>query len=337
MTDNQTTRIKPQGRVFAIVMTAVAALLLVGVCVLSVSASRGLAGTYHIFAEADLSQDFSGELIYDDHLGLQAHYGASFVGGEEGNDALRDEYLEDCLRSLGRTIVFVCTFYALFVNLLLAYPLWRRFGERKGRHVAAVAVAVVGVFAVILGCILVTHAVCGMPFRFPTGIPLLTLAVGLLSGIGGLCAVSLLLRIIRWKRIAAVLVIPLVCIAAIPVLEEGLFAYPTQESFDYVQDYYESVVDEDYDGPLYYDEERHVLVIGDREFEPEIVPNPKHFTGAQRVLAIVEEVINPFSGNALDMVVGYDVPEIPLWALALYALKALAWITLPVILPRKKA
>ena len=325
-----------QGRIFAIIMTAIAAAMLVGVCVLSVGASRGLAETYHLFAEADLSQDFSGELVYDDHLGLQSHYGASFIGGEEGNDEIRAEYVEDSLRSIDRMVVFVCTFYALFINLLLAYPLWWRFGERKGRHMAAIAVAVAGVFAVILASILVTHAVCGVPFFFPIGVPLATLAVGLLCGIGGLCAVGLLLRVIRWKRAAAVLVIPLVCLIAIPMLEEGLFASPTQESFDYAQEYYKSVVDEDFDGPLYYDDERHILVIGDREFAPEIVPNPKHFTGVQRALAIAEEVANPFSGNALTMVIGYDVPEIPLWALALYALKALAWIVLPVVLPGKK-
>ena len=326
-----------RGRTFAIVMTIIAAVVLVGLCVLSVNASRELAGTYHIFAEADLSQDFSGELVYDDHVGLQAHHGASFVGGEEGNDTFRDEYLEECLTSMDRTIVFVCTFYALFISLVLAYPLWWRFGERKGRHVAAIAVSVVGAFAIILACILITHAVCGAPFLFPVGVPLLTLAVGLLSGIGGLCAVGLLLRVFRWKRIAAMLIIPVVFVIAVPMLEEGLFCTPTEESFDYVQPYYESVVDENYDGPLYYDEERHVLVIGAKEFEPEIVPNPKRSTGVQRALAIAEEVVNPFSGNALTMVIGSDVPEIPLWALALYTLKALAWIVLPMVLPRKKA
>ena len=324
-----------QGKAFAILMAIAAAVTLIGVCVLSVNASRGLAGTYHEFMGADLAQDFSGELVYDDHAGLQMHYGASFEGGDPDNDAWRVEYVEDSLRSMDRMIVFICTFYALFICLVLAYPLWWRFGRRKGRHVAAIAVSVVGVFAIILGCILVTHGACGAPFRFPGGVPLLTLAVGLLSGIGGLCAVGLLLRVIPWKRITAVLVIPLVCIVAIPMIEEGLFASPTQESFDYTQEYYESVVDENFDGPLYYDDERHILVIGDREFEPEIVPNPKHFTGVQRALAIAEEVANPFSGNALTMIVGNDVPEIPVWALLLYALKALAWIVLPVVLPRK--
>ena len=324
-----------QGRIFAIVMTVIAVAMLVGLCVLSVNASRQLAGTYHVFAEADLSQDFSGEIIYDDHAGLQAHHGASLVGGEEGNDAFRDEWLAESLGSIDRMIVFTCTFYALFINLLLAYPLWRRFGRRKGVHVAAIALSVLGAFASSLGSILITHAACALPFYFPTGRPLLTLAVGLLSGIGGLCAVGLLLRLIRWKRIAAVLVIPLVFIIAIPQLEEGLFTTPTMESFDSAHTYYESLGGEDFDGPLYYDEERGVLVVGDREFEPEIVPNPDCLVGAPRVLGIVAEAANPFSGNALTMIAD-AVPEVPLWALALYALKALAWIVLPAILTRRK-
>ena len=118
-----------------------------------------------------------------------------------------------------------------------------------------------------------------------------------------------------WKRIAAVLVIPLVFIIAIPQLEEGLFTTPTVESFDSAHAYYESLGGEDFDGPLYYDEERGVLVVGDREFEPEIVPNPDCLVDAPRVLGIVAEAANPFSGNALTMIAD-AVPEVPLWALS---------------------
>ena len=341
MDDAQASQSKRQGRVFAIIMTVIAVAFLVGVCILSVLASRDFAGTYHIFAEADLSQDFSGELVYDDHFGLQAHHGASFVGGEEGNDAFRDEYLRINLRDMDRTIVFVCTFYALFTNLLLAYPLWRRFGRRKGVHVAAIALSVLGAFAIVLGSILMTHAACATPFSFPAGRSLATLAVGLLSGIGGLCAVGLLLRLIRWKRIAAVLVIPLVFVIAVPLLEEGLFTTPTEESFDSARAYYESLGGESFEGPVYYDDERHIMVIGDREFEPQMVANPDYYVGWQRALAIAAEAVNPFSGHALTMILssegmGGAIPAIPAGALALYALKALAWIVLPVVLPRRK-
>ena len=145
----------------------------------------------------------------------------------------------------------------------------------------------------------------------------------------------------RWKRIAAVVLIPVVFVIAIPMLEEGLFTSPTAESFEEAYAYWESVGGESFEGPVYYDDERHVMVIGEEEFAPDIVPNPDYYVGTQRVLAIAEEVVNPFSGNAFTMILGdettgSDIYEIPLGALVLYAMKALAWIVLPLVLPRRR-
>ncbi len=62
--------------------------------------------------------------------------------------------------------------------------------------------------------------------------------------------------------------------------EGRLYSSPTTDSFDYIaQEIKPHIYDKDFDGDVYYDEEKNVLILNGEEYEPRQVDNPDYLTG----------------------------------------------------------
>ena len=160
------------------------------------------------------------------------------------------------------------------------------------------------------------------------------LAPSLLSVTGGSCALGLMLRRIKYKKIAAVLAIPLVFVLFLvgTGIEAGLYSPKTVSSFSYVTE----LVGEENLGDYRYDDEKDAVVGNGQEFPPEIVPNPEHSVGAERAAGLAFTVINPYAGNGLELLRQALYAEIPLWAVLLPIVKSVFWIGLAALAPGKK-
>ena len=85
-----------------------------------------------------------------------------------------------------------------------------------------------------------------------------------------------------------------------------------------------------------YDEEKNAVVGNGQEYPPEIVPNPEHTVGAKRAAGLGFTVINPYSGNSLELLRQELYVRIPLWAVLLHLVKSVFWIGLAALVPGKK-
>ncbi|MBQ6395575.1 MAG: hypothetical protein IJH87_04455, partial [Atopobiaceae bacterium] len=144
---------------------------------------------------------------------------------------------------------------------------------------------------------------------------------------GGGCAFALLLRNVGAKQIVAVVALPLSIglIISGSLVEAGIFAVPTFDSFDYVI----STIPEDRIDEAYYDEDLDAIVFDGIEYPPEKVPNPNLLEGPKRIAGIAYELLNPFAGNCIDMVRQFDDEvSIPVWIYPIYLLKAFVWMLL---------
>ena len=151
------------------------------------------------------------------------------------------------------------------------------------------------------------------------------LGVSLLSVIGGHCAFGLLLRKIPFKNVVSVFAIPVIIALFLlgTVLSGQLYTDPEIESFDYVAEQTGDAY-----GNAYYDDDKNVIIVDGREYKPELVENPDHLKGIARIAAFVFEVLNPYSGNSLEMIRQIIEKTPALWAVLFYSVKALCWIVL---------
>ena len=113
------------------------------------------------------------------------------------------------------------------------------------------------------------------------------------------------------------------------VSEYGLIAPAEVPAFDYVYEQHSEILDEDYSGNAYYDEQKNVLIIDGEEYPPEMADNPDRLSGLKRALALVFELLFPWSGTGLYMVSQAAEIQIPVLMIAAYILKAMLWILIP--------
>ena len=145
-------------------------------------------------------------------------------------------------------------------------------------------------------------------------------------------ALALLLRKIRFKKIAAVAAIPVVYVLFLfsSTLEIGIFSPSQVSSFDYVYD----TVGDAYES-AYYDDQKDVLIVKETEYPPESVPNPEHLTGIAYAGAIIYEVLDPYTSTSLSLVKHEADATVSLFVLLLYMVKGVLWMVIPAILQKK--
>ena len=217
----------------------------------------------------------------------------------------------------------------MVLSAFFALAIVLKFSDNRKRQVLSAALTVSVLYFVYIAFVVILHGINKVPFHFPIDHAAIII-VGLLSLIGGFSALVLLLRKIRFRKIASLVVIPFLVLLFMSgfLFEAGLFTPAKIDSFDYVADIDPRILDENFEGEFYYDEERNVIVFDGKEHEPKEVDNPDHFSGLSRVGAFLFEALNPYAGNALPVVQEEFESDIGIPVLLLYALKSFFWIFL---------
>lgn len=332
---------KGNGKIFARILSAAGVILFAVVTILPLLAVSELNTEYLALKGTELSEGARAVLAYEDHLHASIGSAVEIGRGDAGVE-LR-EFTANALRAIDQRILSCGILYAMMVVTVFAYPLWRRFGHDGRKHVLSAAAAVLIAYAVYAGSILLTHAALRLPFFFPEAYGWLFAAVGLLAVIGGSCFLAWLLRTVGCRKILAAAAIPLVFLLFLfgASFEGQLYAPPTVDSFAYLSEIDEHVFDEGYDGEVYYDEEKNVVVLNGKEYEPEKAENTEYLKGAARIGAFVFEALSPYSGSSLFLIdeamrfEGFETTISPVILLA-YAVKAVGWIVLPLLLGKKR-
>ena len=324
---------KKARKIIALALLLGGLLFLLAAAALTFSAIGRLSENYRQCAEADFSEDFSGAVVYDDHLYAQLAYGIEILSAETDKTQRMEAFLAGSLSRIYERIFSAGVIYVMFVSAAGALFLYTRWGRSPKKHTAASLLYPLLVFLLFLAAVYGAAGFRHIPFPALSREAVVTLAVSVVCVTGGMCALGVLLRRIRYKTAAAVAAVPLVfaLFMAGTILEGQLFAAPYVDSFDYVTE----TADEAALEAAYYDDEKNVLVMDGREYPPEQQPNPDRLTGVKQAGAVVFEALDPFSGSSAGLVRQFDERELPAWVLALYALKAVAWLAACALIPRR--
>lgn len=137
-----------------------------------------------------------------------------------------------------------------------------------------------------------------------------------------------IMRRIRFKKIAACMIIVLSVIFYYGgIISEINLSYPqTVESFDYLYEIDDRFRNDDCDVLQYYDPQTSQMIIGEDVYDPEYVPNPKYIGGFKRVALIGLEILNPLANMNRF---GFDLEgATAVWITLLYMLKSIAMLAL---------
>ena len=312
----------------SILLLAIGLLLGILITSRSIQATRQMSDAYQWLSFADPAQDLRATVYYSDDLYAVLGFGIETSGADPAAKEQISSFLSSSMRLLDERILGAAVIYTMFVTVLLALFLYECFGQNALRHTAAVICTALIVCILLMAIPLYICASQGVPFYFPKGEALFVLLASVMSMIGGNCTLALLLRKIKFKKIAAVAAIPLVYFLFLfsSILEIGLFSPSQVTSFNYVRD-----VAGDAFADAYYDDEKNVLVVGEAEYPPELVPNSEHLTGIAYIGAAAYEVLVPYAGTGLSLIKQESDATIPSWVLLLYAVKAVFWIVIPAV------
>ncbi|MBR4462730.1 MAG: hypothetical protein IKS51_09145 [Erysipelotrichaceae bacterium] len=295
-----------------------------------------LSEDYHFLMDYDLSQDMNGQIYYADGLYGEIGYGIEIIADDpQMAETLRD-YLHSSLRFIDRRILSCGLLYSMLTSVMIAYGLYRRYGSDPLKHTFSIVLSFLGIYAAYLLFVWILHLLFKVPF-YPT--LSLTFVAGILSVIAGHCALGILFRFFRFRKILSLAAIPLVLASFILgfLFEHGLYCEPYQESFSYLADIDPRVLEEDFDG-IYYDEEKNVMVLEGIEYASEQVEDPDHLKGLPRVGAYLYEMLNPYAGNSLFFYEEAEGTKLPEYVPLLYVAKAILWIIASLkIRPRRQA
>lgn len=307
-----------RGRIFEILLLAAACIALCAVVFLSFSAVKNLRTGYQELVNADITKDFSGSIYYDDHM--YAVLGKGIVLDDTAaiadRPAIMASFLKEALSYIDQRILAVGVLYAMMISVIALYPL----AKRKPQYIWLIGPLVYVLYLVFE---ILMHAALSVPFYFMNGTGIVKILCELIAVSGGSCAASLLIKHVRYQKLVSILIIPAVFVLFIAgmYLEFGMYSPKTVDSFDYAYSLDSRIVEEGY-----YDDEKKVLVFEDKEYPPEQVENPDHYTGAKFIAASVFEILYPYSGNSLYMAEQSMEHEISLLTYVLYAVKGLIWI-----------
>lgn len=313
-------------------------LLFFGILVITIFSLKTTGDCYTNLKNADLSQETESSLYYNDHLFASIGFGINILPNEAGNEARLSSFLSSSIREIDIRILNCCLLYSMMISVVLQYFLYSRYQSNRKKYFFAVCIAGIAPFAFFAAAVFCTQRAFGMPVVFPGSRERFLIAIGLLSVTAGNFVVGSVISAVRCKKLTAVLAVPVVFCLFIAGMnfEMHLYADSTVDSFAYFYDAHPEVKEDDFDGDLYYDEEKNVIFFNGAEYPPKSVDNPEYYTGLKRPGAFLFELADAYSGNGLlltESITGEN--SIPLWAAAAYILKSAAWIALSFCLLRR--
>ena len=303
---------------------------LVALTVCSYMAVRQLSECYEFLKNGDIVKGFSGTIYYYDHIYASIGHGLEVLPNEQGAKQRLTEFLQTSLLSIDKRILSCGLVYTMFGTSLLLYNLFSDKEESRRKQILKTVAAVFGTYVLFIGMINVLCALFHVPFYFPGFKDLLSIFAGLVCIVAGCCVFGILLRVIRFKRILAIVMVPVVLLLFLfsTSFEGQLYSPAEIDSFDYVYEIDSRILDENFEGECYYDLDKNVMVVEGKEYPPEKVDNPEHLKGLSRISAFLYEAVDPYSGTTLYM--AQEISEIessPLISLG-YLLKAAFGIAL---------
>ncbi len=307
----------------AYLLAAVAAIAVLLTLAMTFFAVQSMSAGVEAVLSGDPDKGFKASIDYDDHLYAALGYGIEVDPADPERQSRGKEFLADTMHLIAERVAGTDMLYAMLAGTCFALFLSERWGDDRKKHVLAVFCCITAIWIVLFGGYLCFCAVLGIPVRLPSVQSLILLCVSLLSAVGGSCIAGLLLTRFRFRKIAAILLIPLVFALFLfgSLAEAGLMLPKEVESFSYVAEF-------DPEGVGYYDPEKNAVIVEDKEYPPQISPNPDRLTGAGAVLATAFEAVNPYSGNSIELVRQMTEEPVPVLLQLFYALKALGWILL---------
>ena len=324
-------------RILAIILLAVGIVAFVTILGASFLANRALCSDYKKMKQADLSQAYSGTLVYNDRLYAMVGYGISIDPADSQKEEQLSEFLSSRMYMADQRAFAAGCIYVMIISAILAFPLYEKFRRHRGRHILAVCFLGIGLYILYIVALAVFRLAFHVPLYLSHGRDILAVLTGALSVLGGSCALAMLLRGFRFKKIAAIVAIPLVYILFLfsSICEGQLYCEPYEDSFAYVAEIDERVLDENFEG-AYYDPDENALIIEGKKYPPQQIENEEYLKGAKRYGAFAYELLDPYSGTSLYQMEQEIETEISLGIYGAYALKAIVWIVLAFIFSKKK-
>ncbi len=318
------------------VSLAAAILVLVLLLYLSFSAVRGLADDLNKNHTADVSQGFDATLTYDDGLYAVVLYGQEILPADPDHEEHLEAFEQEALKKIDVRILSAGAVYALFIMCVLTYWIYTVCNNSTRKYVQFAFFFAFIVYIAYILFVWVFNAAIKIPFYFPAESILHVVLAGILPVIGGTCAAGILLRKIRFKKTAAVIIIPVIFALFLFsfALEFELFEEEKVRSFDYVADLDSRILDDEYADQAYYDEEKDVLIFDGKEYPPEMLDNPNHLFRAARAAAILYELAFPYSGCSLPLVEQETGVDIPFVTYLMYIIRSACWTLLPIYLEK---
>ena len=216
-----------------------------------------------------------------------------------------------------------------FIALLFGQYFMVKKNESCARkHYRDVLLGGVICWAVYIGIVFAVLLAKGFVMSLRTPAIILILIGQLLVMLSALAVYAWIIRRVRFKMVAALLLIALSVVFYFGgILSEIPLSYPkTVESFDYVSEIDNRYNDESYEGISYYDPQTHKLIIGEDVYDAQIVQNEKYVGGFERAALIAGEIANPLANiNRF----GFDmVGTTSVWVTLLYMAKSVSLIGL---------
>lgn len=188
----------------------------------------------------------------------------------------------------------------------------------------------------------ITYAVLKLPVNMMGFRSFVYIGISFLSMLAFLSLTEMLLTVGKRKIIMAALSVILLSVFYFTGFFAKFCLLSPEEipSFDYLYEADERYGDEAYDDLIYYDSVKGVMVIDGEEYAPELVKNPNSVQGIERVLYQLIEGVNPSAGVYLGTIVRSIENEtestVSLSEAFPYALQAAAWLTVNILIIKKK-
>lgn len=313
--------------------------LLCVILAVTVSSLKATGQRYSNLESTDLSRETESMLYYDDRMFAQIGFGISIIPDEPGNEARLSSFLSSSVHAIDMRIIGCGLLYSMMVSVVLQYFIYSRYHDGIKKYFRGILIASAAPFAAFAAAVLISKGAFGLPFIFPEGREWFLIIAGLLSSAAGSCVLGAVLSVLRRRKTAAVLSVPVVLFLFIAGmnLECRLYTSPTVDSFEYFNETHAYALADDYEGECYYDAEKNAVILDGAEYPPQTVDNPLYFTGWKRICAFLFELADAYSGNGLpltDAVI--EDTDIPLWVPAAYAVKAVMWIALSFLFLKRR-
>lgn len=304
-----------------ILFTAAAAAL-AAVLFMTVTSVKEMSDGYQKIASDDLTDGFNGTIWYDDHLYAVLGYGSQITADDPDKQAAFDRFLSTSIRFIDERVYGASVLYTMMISTLILLQIH----EGNGKRILKTALSVCVIYAIILIAFILSCLLFRIPVYPPSLSSLTCLVISLLSLIGGNSAALLLMEKTRYRKVTAILIVPLIFILFLftTALEAMLYSPVYVDSFAYLTD----SLSEEQMADAYYDEDQNIIVYQGEGYGPEQILNEEHLTGAARIGALLLEAIDPYSGNAIEIVRQINGLPMPFYAILFYTLKALIWIFL---------